>query len=588
MSFWSADNKIPIKQTSTAISATNGLEYSAGQIVHIDIPSTVKFVNPKNSFLQFDFKIALPAGAPPTRLQLDGQMGAQSLIRDIRIYSSQENGGVLLEEIQNYNSLCSVIYDYNTDDSLKNKRAVAGEGVTTYKPQNRGTKGTPKSVMTDLDTNPYFKKAPDGNQTVTYSDADYVTAKIAIPLHTGIWSSDKVWPNILCGVRIEIQLEDADVVLRQLESAIQYNRLSLNPVFDSVNGSITAAKDDIDNGDTVGKFYITRENSQFKANNCPFVVGEAISFAEDGSTGSSATFTKKVGGAAGIPLIASINASASASGGAGLIEIVLDQDYLLASADSVKVGAWHVVSESVIGEATSYDATYKLSNVEMILNELDMGASYEASMLKKMRDGGSMGLDVLSVTNYKYSQLANDVVANIRLGLEQSRARAVICLPTDSTNYSSKNRISANGTYNIVGAANGMLSSNSTRTGLVGVSDFLTSYQFYYNGKLNPSRAVSTAKTSSKVSIDAQPLIENEKSLVQSEIPARSFESFNNNFFVSRALGLNNGVYDARGSDFNLQVNYQGTAPTKNKLWMNYVYHLRRINIKGDQISVTV
>jgi hypothetical protein len=584
MSFWTADNKIPIKQTKSSIASTNGLEYGPGQLIHIDIPShSAKFIDPKNSYLQADFKIQLPAGVDPTRLQLDGQMGGQVLIRDLRIYSSVENGAVLLEEIQNYNSMCSVIYDYNKDDSLINKRAVAGEGTTTYKPQHRGTQGTPKSVMTDISTNPYFKGAVAGNQSTAFANTDFTTAKLMLPLHSGIFSSDKVYPNLLTGLRIEILLEDADVCLRQLESALHYNRISLNPVFDSVNGSTSASKTNWISGSATDTFYIKRDNSQYKPELSPFVVGERISFAPDGS--ESAQFNNASGNPAQ-PKILSINASSGASGGEGLVEIVLDQAYTLNSASTVEGGSWYVVSQSV-DEATSFSPTYTLSNVEMIVGELDMGANYENSMMRKMKEGGQMALDILSVTNYKYSQQANDVVANIRLNLEQSRGRAIWCLPTDQTNYTSKQRISASGTYDIQGANDGMGTSKSTRSGLVGISDSISSYQFYYDGKLNPSRAVSTAKISAKNSIDAQVLIENEKSLVQANVPARSFSEFNNNFFISRALGLNQQVYDTRNKDFNIQVNYSGT-PTKNKLWMNFVWHLRRINIRGDNISVIV
>ena len=583
MSFWRADNKIPIKQTKTSIASTNGLEYGAGQLIHIDIPPSTKFIDPKNSYLQADFKIKLPAGLPPTRLQLDGQMGGQVLIRDLRIYSSVENGAVLLEEIQNYNSLCSVIYDYNKDDSLINKRAVAGEGTTTYKPQHRGTLGGPRSVMTDISTNPYFKGAVAGNQTTAFTDADFTTAKLMIPLNCGIFSSDKVYPNILTGLRVEILLEDADVCLRQLDSALQFSHLTLNPIFDSANGSSTGNKTDIANGDSITKFYISRDNSQYKPELCPFVVGEAISFA-DGSQ-DSAQFNDS-GGNPKQPRIASINASANASGGDGLVEIVLDDTYDLISASTIN-NSYFVVSESVIEQTSSYGATYTLSNVEMVVGELDMGPNYENSMMRKMKEGGQMALDILSVSNYKYSQQANDVVANIRLNLEQSRARSIWCLPTDQTNYNGKQRLSAQTTYDIQGNVDGVGTSNSTRSGLVGISDSISSYQFYYDGKLNPSRAVSTSKIASKSSIDAQVLIENEKSLVQANVPARSFSDYNKNFFISRALGLNQQVYDTRNKDFNIQVNYSGT-PAKNKLWMNFVWHLRRINIRGDNISVVV
>ncbi len=145
--------------------------------------------------------------------------------------------------------------------------------------------------------------------------------------------------------------------------------------------------------------------------------------------------------------------------------------------------------------------------------------------------------------------------------------------------------MSGSGTYDI-----GAVSTVDTTLNAVdqfrGISDFLTDYQFIYDGRLQPSRPVKCSKTSSKTSIDQQPLIETTKALQQADISARSLSEFNRNFIVSRALALNKGIYDTRNKDFNLQVNYQGTTPTKNKLWNNFVFHLRRINIRGDSISV--
>jgi len=64
---------------------------------------------------------------------------------------------------------------------------------------------------------------------------------------------------------------------------------------------------------------------------------------------------------------------------------------------------------------------------------------------------------------------------------------------------------------------------------------------------------------------------------------------YNENFVIGRALALGSGVYDARNKDFNLQVNYQETnAPSVPKLWKNYVFHLRRLVIKGDSILVEI
>src|SRR5210317_1770603 len=127
VSFWKAENSIPIEQTSKSVPVLNGLNFSAGQEVRINVPPSTKFIKPDECYLQGDFKIKMPtlsASTHATRLQLDARLGGQSLIKDIRIYSSAEFGNVLLEEIQDYNSMVSIMRDYDTNDSEKKKRAM--------------------------------------------------------------------------------------------------------------------------------------------------------------------------------------------------------------------------------------------------------------------------------------------------------------------------------------------------------------------------------------------------------------------------------------------------------------------------------
>ena len=234
---------------------------------------------------------------------------------------------------------------------------------------------------------------------------------------------------------------------------------------------------------------------------------------------------------------------------------------------------------------TSYKPSYTLSNVELVVQEVDMGSGFESDMLSAMKEKGVIVQDILSCQNYRYSSQAEEVALNIRLPLNNARGKAIVSQPCDSTPYSDSARVSCTGTYNVGGDAADK-TMNQSCAGLRGMSDNITNYQFLYDGRLQPSRPVRCSKTSSKVSIDQQPLIETTKALVQSDISAKSLHAFNSNWLVSRALALNSGVYDTRNKDFNIQVNYEGTTPTKNKLWNNFVFHLRRINIRGDSVMV--
>ena len=129
----------------------------------------------------------------------------------------------------------------------------------------------------------------------------------------------------------------------------------------------------------------------------------------------------------------------------------------------------------------------------------------------------------------------------------------------------------------------------SNLNGLVGIADEATDYQFFYNGQLNPSRLVDLSKISRRHGVQQQPLVELEKALAMGGINPLSFSKFQQNFCIGRALALQQGVYNTAGRDFNLQVNYQGTtAPKKNKLWNNYVSHIRRLMVQGDAVVVQI
>jgi hypothetical protein len=585
-SFWKAESTIPIIQTSKAVTALNGLSFEGGQEVRIKVPPSTKFFQPKECYLQADIKLS--GGTVPTKLQLDSELGGQILIKDIRIYSSAEKGSVLLEEIQGYNSMVSIMRDFDTNDSEKKKRAMT-EGATVWIPYTRGTRGSTKSSTADILTNPYFVEDPVGASSATTTGDKtgamaFNTAKLCLPLETGIFRSEAIFPNMLSGLEVVITLEDAGKCVTQLDSVMRNRRLNLNPRFHSRSGSnvVTGgglADAVIANGDTIAEIYLTTDNSQVDPYQCPFSVGETVSIvSQDNAT--LLTTDKPL-------VIASINASSTADNGAGLLQIIFNPaDAVSTQATTLGAGGvCCVVSQAVVDDA-AYSPSYSLSNVELVVQEVDPGSAFEADMIQGMKmNGGVIAQDIVSCQNYRYSQNVNDIVANIRLPLQNARAKSIVCQPTDASAYTDSQRVSAEDTYVVAADTSEDITLNESTAGLRGISDNIQDFQFLYDGRLQPSRPVRCSKTSSKTSIDAQPLIETTKALLQGEVNARSLHAFNSNFLVSRALALNKGVYDTRNKDFSVQVNY-GNSTTKNKLWNNFVFHLRRINIRGDNISV--
>ena len=615
--FWKAEDLIPISQTKVSIPSENGLSFNEGQEINISIPPSVQFIQPKQCYLSWDVQLGLPTSVTGasmdgkrTRLMLDEVIGSQVLIRDISIRSGGA-GGALLEQYQNYNQYVHMKYDYETNDNIKNKRALT-EGSLAHSVRNRGTVGTTTSDKNDTFSNPWFKPrlseaALDqtdlfnsaGNFIEGEAGSDLTTARCCIPLQTGLFQTDKVLPILLTeGLHVTIQLENQVNVFRQLDTVLKQNRLMANPVFYGATNAGAAPS-----GTGMTECFVGVANNITSLQNFPFVIGEEIMFVgEDGVTCKPPTSDRRgiisdiemAASAAGTQLVKLTLTDAVAQGGGaaqgasfdlagGLVAPQSGTHYLYSTTcsrqDSILAG------EALTATGAEYVPRYQVRNVNLILQQLEMPRQYVQKMESMMREGGSMRYDFVSSQNFKYSQLQGDVVANIRLPINYSKMKSVCSVPTDSTIYNKGNAIAGYGTYLIDTDPND-IANYSDQSGLVGVWDELQDYQLFYGGKLNPSRKVACGKISARNSIDQQPLIELEKSLAMSGIVPYSFRAFQRNAIIGRAVSLHDGVYNAQGKDFNLQVEYTGTAPDKNKLWMNWVCHIKTIVFTGDGISV--
>jgi len=590
--FFKSSDKIQVGQTEVAVPSENGLNYRPSGKIDIYIPPTSKFVDLSQSRLKFNVSLSIPTvnnDNGTTRIQLDPDIGLHSLIRSIRVFSGRKTA--LLEEIEGYDILTALRFDYETNENMRAKRALT-EGAVNYDPACRGTLGNLKTNGGNCFSNPYFTKVKDVNTTLNTSfangsDVDYGfhVATGELNLNTGLFRNEAVFPALLTdGIFIEILLQDAKRVFRQLDSVNRNRRLHLNPVFHSTNGSDGQedASGSWQNGSEITEFFIQRQNNQTSTQVCPFVVGEKITFVPDKDDFSASTN-------ASIGRITQIEQVTGASVGTSKIKITTTA---MTNTTGETLGDtaldYFLVSANLEGNSaiSDYKCDYTISNVEMIVKQIQVPAGYENSMMNMMKEGGTINYDYKSFTNYRYSQLVGDNVANIRLPLIESRATAILCVPCDATTYSNLDYLSCENTYleytDSIDRRN-----RSSRSGIVGICDNLQEYQFIYDGKINPSRKVDVSKIAAKNSISQQWCVEAEKALAMSDIEPLSFMKFRENFFIGRALALGkNAVYDARGKDFNLQVEYTGSAQTKPKLWNNFVCHLRRLEIKNGGLMV--
>jgi hypothetical protein len=643
--YWSSEEKLPIGQTKVSIPSDNGLSYQGGQRIIFTIPDNIEYINPINTVLEADFKIDLPAagqaatdtdaGWTQTRLMLDAELGGSVLIRHIRVYANSAEMP-LLDEVQDCNVLASVRYDYHSNDNERKKRALT-EGCTMYTPEQRNDRALDQSPYVNTVNNTYFDANIDadnnGPTRFNLTGAGFKTAKLLLPLHeSGIFGSSVVFPNKLVGgLRLELELSEASSVVRQLDTVQLNTNLEANPIFHSVDGQDDPAAGEWGAGSAsaTAEFYVARQNSNDSIAKFPFCIGERMSmkFAED-ALNDDFIIWKDGTDAVIYPRINKIELTAATGGQTfALIKITLDKACypsiaIPAAANNTGGKAInsknnaHLYSLALTGGNATLDACpsfnvrYTLSNVNLLIERVDMPAGYTGKMMSAMKQGGVLNYDFLTFTNYKYSQQKDDRVANVRIPISNKRCKGVICCPVDSSVYSNMERIGCGNTLEVLAGGGqtftyeiervGSLSNSdktrgdhanhSKRSGLTGCVDGLTRYQFFYNGKLNPSRPVVTSKIADRVSIAQQPLVELEKCLAVCGVPPTSFKQFRSNFIIGRATGLQNGVADLSTTDFNLQVEYQeqGNVPTKPKLWNIYIGHLRRLLIKGDSVQVDV
>ena len=283
MSFWksniiSADgkqvNQIPVEQTSQSVRSDNSREYEAGQVIRLDIPSTVGMINPEECYLSFDVLIQ-GTGADTTRLSLDPKIGAHSLIRDLKIYSLGDSNQ-LLEEVTNYNHYVSIKYDYSSSDSKDGFNAIQNGAVF---PDPLFNQDTDTSIYqydnNNFATNPYYKSdLTAAEKTQTDNKTVYTPAKVHLKLESGLFQSMKALPvNLMQGLRLEITLEDNSKVFRNLSA--------VNPNVDKlkakglINGSAYAA-DTVNASDY--EYTLKNTNGNLNAGQVALVPGEKVNF----------------------------------------------------------------------------------------------------------------------------------------------------------------------------------------------------------------------------------------------------------------------------------------------------------------------
>ncbi len=662
--YFSVGDKVNIKQTDIEIKCEGSDQFAENQVIGIFIPPSVSLYSGKDTTLNFDVLIK-QTGDTPTKVVLDAITGANGLFSKCTVYAG--NRTQILETLDHYSTWCSVKYSYDTNESIRSRRAVV-EGCGEWMPSSRGTFGTSKSVQNNHMYSPYIEQAnKDVDPTTTITSASpFIKASVSIPIHTGLFQQNtKAVPNLLMqGTYLELTCESYAKVFRVLDGTARHRRTALNPVFYGVStgglgwggttavasssidaggttynngtftnvattsdgsgtgctlditvaGGIITVADinqggiDYDVGDTlvpdatdigagdgalditvgsigsasVNAFWTQKWNSQLDPQHSPFQVGQRLAL-YDLTSNTTATFTPdlvvtsiEAGGDPDYPIKYNVNSCAP--------DVDIESTTLTAP-------EWVVIQHP-----DTLTPTYELSNVRLVVRQLEVDG-YEQSMMKKMKSGGQILYDIPSVACVLTSATKGELQTSMPISCEHAKARSIVSVPTDNEKvYTIKENCDSNGTYIIdqlefnPSSQDHAITNHSDRSGVSGIGDFLSSYNYIVSGKTQPSRKVNTNKSSSRdKGMNMEHISELEKGLMQSHgVVPRSFAQFKSNFCVARALTLDpNTIFNGIGEDIRLVCRYEETTqPQKNKLWKHFISHIKTVSIEGANIQV--
>ena len=182
-----SNKKISIFPRNQGLYGRGGTE-GKSNIIRFNIPAFHGYILPNQCYLKFNFQID---DGTIGEVQPDPMCGFHSLIQTVRVTSG--DGSALIEELDDYNSLQSSIYQYTKNQSIENKRIL-----------NEGVSPNPTNATFNL-----FNEVRPAVQTEALGRP---IVEGFMPINTGSLSlNPKILPVVgLNGLDIELQLDEME------------------------------------------------------------------------------------------------------------------------------------------------------------------------------------------------------------------------------------------------------------------------------------------------------------------------------------------------------------------------------------------
>jgi hypothetical protein len=469
------------------------------------------------------------------------QNGLHSLFRNVRITSST---GVEMENMGDYSATVNSYLDSTENSSMQNKRDLFGL----------------RSVNKNIKSQLLYGVPGDWSiGTITETHARH-PIKFQETVHTGILSEQKVFPVIGSGLNVEITLDAVgrSLVYPMTSGTQTFPVLSAIDVLGSTGGSDALKHIKVGLADAY-KFQVAGVD----VTNNPFDIGDRLYMTQpDNSLEVSlgvVTAFEINGGQLLISTIQDVALATPFGGGAGV-------DYLVGSKIFYK-GSDRLNGVSVVLvpapqiAAALVPTSYVLNDMEFSVLQTTPPPAYVTAISKAIASEKGINIDVKTWQVYRHNMTSLAGDTSQLIPATQTRALSTICIP-------------------LVSAWQNDITQNSLSPLLDGAQN----YQYIYGSKQYPNRELSVKRFAQQYT---EPLSMNEwqKAIINSGFMVRNLVNLNeNSFSFNRAWSAQGQIKDLSDETLSLQISYEGAV--HQKLFVNLVRHIRRINISKNGVRI--
>ncbi len=564
---------MPVENYSVVQQSENGTQFGPMNKCRFRVPAHLGYVDFHTSYMEFDLEVKGSRG----KMEFSNNMGADILIRSWRVLI----GGHIIEEIDHPNVLVKTLkYDYGLDLGNEEIEQVFSKGG-----ESQAYQGFNKRAITTI--------SGDTLNNSTLNPCEKVKCVLDLKF-SGVFGSTQTFPLGLTGdCEIEIVWEEARRCLQYVRGLDHPQRVFSSDdtstgvpatpkgfmVEDITGGGgaiasvlLKLSDQDVDFPNANEAIGVDNSAGVLRCEGCPFSIGQALVLTGQRvdnnqlynatSTGNITAITGNDGGNAG--------------------KIVISVAFADPTTNLTHASIHAAPNVNVAGNLGGWDnnnqLTYEISVPTLALQVVAPPSQYVAEQSAKVNAEG-YSIDIPTYTCYKSNTYAGVSSATLDIPCYGSRAKSVLCVGVPQQPLGGVNLLQL--PYQMRGDYND-----------------LHQYQFQIGELREPVRPVVCDNLSTyQENVAQEQLTELEKALNSAGGKVNSLRKHKENFVIGRALSKYGGSVSLAMKGLRLYLDYMSSTSrtasdgsnavvVRNKNWFNYVYHIRRMNITANGISV--